>query len=75
MCTHTHTTFLVNPRHMREGYDSRSMCVSVAELAATYLVCESKLRCCDHEVPHDVPNTCIVDFAENTLFASFAIIC
>ena len=50
---------LVNPRRMREGYGSRcvcvcvcvclSVCLSVTALAATYLVCMSKLR--HHRVP------------------------
>ena len=46
---------LINPRHMREGYGSRSVCVcvsvclSVTAPAATYLVCMSKLR--HHRVP------------------------
>ena len=48
---------LINPRRMREGYGSRfvcvcvcvSVCLSVTALAATYLVCMSKLR--RHRVP------------------------
>ena len=48
---------LINPRRMREGYGSRfvcvcvclSVCLSVTALAATYLVCMSKLR--HHRVP------------------------
>ena len=35
-------------------YGSCSMCVSVIKLAATYLVCKSKMRC--HKVPYGVPN-------------------
>ena len=34
---------LINPRHMREGYGTRSVCVT--KLAPTYLVCESKVQC------------------------------
>ena len=32
-----------------------SVCLSVTALAATYLVCESNLRCC--KVPYGVPNS------------------
>ena len=46
-------TQLINPRRMCEGYGSRfvcvSVCLSVTALAATYLVCMSKLR--HHRVP------------------------
>ena len=48
----------INPRHMHKGYDSwfvcLSVCLSVTTLAATYLICESNLRCC--KVPYGVPN-------------------
>ena len=48
---------IINPRRMRERYGSRfvcvcvclSVCLSVTALAATYLVCMSKLR--HHRVP------------------------
>ena len=44
---------VINPRRMREGYGSCfvcvSVCLSVTALAATYLVCMSKLR--HHRVP------------------------
>ena len=57
---------------MREGYDSR--CLSVTTLAATYLVCESNLRCC--KVTCGVPNAWFVWISPKTLrllfFASFA---
>ena len=49
-----------NLRRMREGYGSwfvcpgLSVCLSVITLAATYLVCESNLRC--YKVPYGVPN-------------------
>ena len=36
---------IINPRRMREGYGSRSVCVSVTVLAATYLFYTSKIRC------------------------------
>ena len=61
---------LINPRRMREGYCSwfvclsvslsvcLSVCLSVTTLAATYLVCESNLRCC--KVPYGVPNSWFV---------------
>ena len=41
------TITIFNPRHMREGYGSRFVCVcaSVTELAATYLVFTSKVGC------------------------------
>ena len=57
---------LINPRSMREGYGSRSVCVcvclsvclsvylSVTAQTTTYLVCESKFLCC--KVPYGVPN-------------------
>ena len=58
-----HVDVIINPRRMREGYGSRSVCVcmcvsvclSVTTLTATYLVCESKLRC--YKVPYGVPNS------------------
>ena len=54
-----------NPRRMREGYGSRSVCLSfchsvilsVPALAATYLVYKCRLRCC--RVPYGVANVCI----------------
>ena len=57
---------VVNPRRMREGYGSRSvcvcvcvsLCVSVTALAATYLVYKSQVRC--YKVPYGVVNVCIV---------------
>ena len=57
--------YLINPRCMHEGYDSRSVCidVSVSTLTATYmysiyLVCMSKVQF--YKIPYGVPNTCIV---------------
>ena len=47
----------INPRRMCEGYCSCSVCLSclsVTTLTATYLICESKLRC--YKVPYGVPN-------------------
>ena len=35
-----------------------SVCVSIIKLAATYLVCDSKMQVC--KVPYGVPNACIV---------------
>ena len=69
---------LVNPRHMREGYGSYSVCVcicvSVTTLTATYLVCESKMWF--YKVPYGVPNVCIVYISLKMLcspaLASFA---
>ena len=67
---------------MREGYGSRSfclsvclsICLSVTTLAATYLVCESNFRCC--KVPYGVPNAWFVWISPKTLrspvLASFA---
>ena len=50
------------------------MCVSVTELTATYLVCESKVR--RYKIPYGVPNACIVWISPKTLcspvLASFA---
>ena len=60
----------VNPRRMREGYGSHSVCIyvcvcvclsvclSITTLAATYLVCMSKLR--HHRVPCRFLKLCIV---------------
>ena len=48
-------TVIINPQRMCKGYGSHSVCLSVTSLAATYLVCESKLRC--YEVSYGVPNT------------------
>ena len=63
---------------MREGYGSHSVCVSVrlsvTTLAATYLVCESKLQC--YKVPYGVPNSWFVCISQKMLYspvlASFA---
>ena len=66
----------INPRRMREGYGSCSVCVcvlsvcvsvclSVTVLATTYLVCKSKVRC--YEVPYGVSNLCIVWISLKTL--------
>ena len=51
-------TFIFIPRCMRESYGSRSVCLSVTKLAATYLICESKVQC--YKAPYGVPNACIV---------------
>ena len=45
---------IINSRRMHEGYCSRSVCLSVTTLTATYLVCESKLRC--YNIPYGIPN-------------------
>ena len=42
------------------------MCLSVTKLAATYLVCESKLQY--YKVPYGVPNACIVWILLKTLY-------
>ena len=53
---------IINLRRMREGYGSHfvclSVCLSVTALAATYLVCMSKLR--HHRVPCRLLKLCIV---------------
>ena len=55
---------IVNPWYMREGYGSHSVCecvsvcVSVTALAATYLVCMSKVR--HHVVPCRLLKICII---------------
>ena len=36
---------VINPQYMCEDYGSRSVCVSVTELAATYLVDMLKIEC------------------------------
>ena len=53
---------------MREGYGSHSVCLSVTKLAATYLVCESKVQ--HYKVPYGIPNACIVWILLKTLFSS-----
>ena len=61
---HNEPTVIFNPRRMREGYSSCfvcvcvSVCLSVTTLAATYLVCMSKLR--HHRVPCRLLKLCIV---------------
>ena len=68
---------LVNPRHMRKGYGSQSVCVcvlSVTLLATTYLVFTSKVKVSYGSSWH-FPDLQRVTFAENALFkvlASFA---
>ena len=60
---------IINPRRMREGYCSRSVCVSVCpsvnSVTATCLVCESQPRCC--MIPYDVSKPCIVWISLKTL--------
>ena len=61
---------------MCEGYDNRSVClsVSVIKLAATYLICKSKTQY--HKVLYGVPNACIVwilpTLLSSPVLASFA---
>ena len=59
----------INPRRMREGYGSRSfclsVCLSVTTLAATYLLFKSQMKC--HRVLHGVYNRCIVWILLKTL--------
>ena len=43
--------------HALESYSSCSVCVSVTKLAATYLVCKSKVQC--YKIPYGIPNTLI----------------
>ena len=66
--------FFFNTRHMRQDYCSWFVCLSVTTLAATYLICESNLRCC--KVPYGVPNSWFVWISPKTLcspvLASFA---
>ena len=80
---------LINPQRMRRRVTAvvlcvcvcvcvcvcLSVCLSVTKLAATYLVCESKVR--RHKDPYGVRSKRMicVDFAENALFASFGVIC
>ena len=47
-----------NPRRMREGYSSLSVYLSAMALAATYLICKSKVRC--YKVPYGISNLCIL---------------
>ena len=72
----------INPQSMRsEGYGSQfvclcvCVCLSVTVLTATNFVCKAKVRY--HTVLHDVLATDLqrVDFAKNTSFKSYGIIC
>ena len=67
-------TGVINPRRMHGGYGSRSVCLSVTALAATYLVCKSKVRC--YKFPYGVSNLCILWISLKThcspVLASFA---
>ena len=46
--------YIINPRCMCRSSRSVSVCLSVTKLAATYLVCESKVQ--RYKVPYGVPN-------------------
>ena len=65
---------LNNPRCMCKHYGSCSVCMSVTFLAATYLICESKMRC--YKVPYGIPNAWFVCISLKPLclsvLASFA---
>ena len=50
---------------MHESYGSRSVCLSVTKLAATYLACKSKLRC--YTISYGGPIACIVWIPLKTL--------
>ena len=71
----------INPRRMREGYGSRSVCLSfchsvilsVPALAATYLVYKCQLRCC--RVPYGVANQLGEFRKKNALFKRCGVIC
>ena len=56
---------VINPRRMGEGYSSRSVCLPVTTLAATYLVFKSQVKC--HRVLHGVLNRRIVWILLKTL--------
>ena len=60
---------LINLRCMCEGYGSYSVCLSVNKLAATYLVCKSKLRY--YTIPYGVPNACLYGFRWKYFFRLF----
>ena len=71
-----HTSY---PAHMRKGYGSRCVCVCVCvhgvlHVSATYLVYKSQIGCYKAPCVSNVAMHC-VDFAENTLFSSFGVIC
>ena len=71
---HLSLVVIINPRRIREGYGSHSVCLSVTKLAAIYLVYKSKLQC--YMIPYGIPNACIVWIPLKTLcspvLASFA---
>ena len=51
---------LINPRHMRCRVTEAVLCVCVVtKVTATYLVCESKVRC--YKIPYGVPKVAIPD--------------
>ena len=62
---HGYQYCIINPRHMHEGYGSRSVCLSVTMLAATYLIFKSQMKC--YRVLHGVFNRCIVWILLKTL--------
>ena len=64
---------IINPRRMRLRVMVVVPCVCVCntKLTATYFICDSKVR--DYKVPYK--GMICVDFSENTLFASFGVIC
>ena len=66
---------LINPRRMREGYSSRSVCVSVCYHASCYI---PRLRVQTAVLQGSLwrsESMICVDFAENVLFSSFGVIC
>jgi hypothetical protein len=64
------TSALIPQRmHRRVTVLVLSVCLSDTKLTATYLVSESKLHY--YKIPHMIR----VDFDENTLFASFGVVC
>ena len=68
-------TAFINPRRMREGYGSRSVCVSVCYHASCYI---PRLRVQTAVLQGSLwrsERMICVDFAENVLFSSFGVIC
>ena len=70
-----HTWKFINPRRMREGYGSWSVCLSVCYHASCYI---PRLRVQFAMLQGSLWRSqfmICVDFSENALFASFGVIC
>jgi hypothetical protein len=75
VCAWFRVPYIINPRHMREGYSSRfvceCVCVSDTALPAIDAISMSQTRCC--KVPYRISIVCIVP--KNTPFKRSGVIC